>query len=171
MQGKLDLYHALVVTYIVFFFGTIFLFGMDLHPFNHHSQELTGKWVGERRFVWSSRTNFEMFIYLLMDAFGVIVFFFWFLYLAIDIRTFGSQPSCNDLVNFVLFFATVRATVTWLRVMTIVFLAVTTPLCLFLLGFLIIAPSEWTQACTNALQKVYDRIPRLGVVRYVIGIP
>jgi hypothetical protein len=55
---------------------------MYLPLFNHRSQELTGKRVGQRRFVWFTRDNFPMFIYFLMHAFGVIVFFIWFLYAA-----------------------------------------------------------------------------------------
>jgi hypothetical protein len=130
VQGKLDLYHAIVVTHILFFFDFIFPCGMYLRPFNHHSQELTGKKAAERRFIWSRRTNFQMFIYLLMHAFGVIVIFIWILYSAIDGSKFGSQPSCNDRVKIVFFFVPVKATVTWLRVMMIVFFAVTIPLSL-----------------------------------------
>ena len=112
-----------------------------------------------------------MFIYLLMHAFGVIVFLIWFMYAAIDGSNFGSQPSCNHLVYFVLFFVNIRATATWFRVVMIIFFAVAIPVLLLLLGFLIIAPARWMQACTDRLQKLYDRNPRLVLVRYVVGIP
>ena len=157
--------------YILFFFNIVFLFGMYLLLSNHHSQELTRKRVGQRKFVWSSQHNFQIFIYLLMHAFGVIVFFIWFLYAAIDGNKFGSQPACNHAVNFVLFFSDVRATATWFRVLMIVFFAGAIPLFLLLLGFLILAPARWTQKCTDALDNLFERNPRLGVVRYVIGIP
>lgn len=71
--------------YMLFFFQyRLSVRYVFLRPFNLHSQELTVKRVGERKFVWSNQTNFQMFIYLLMHAFGVIVFFIWFLYAAID---------------------------------------------------------------------------------------
>ena len=173
LQTKLDLYHAIVVMYILFFFNIVFLFGTYLLSFNHHSQELTGKRVGQRKFVWSavSQDDFQIFIYLLMHTFGVIVFFIWFLYAAIDGNKFGSQPSCNHLVNFVLFFANVRATVTWFRVMIIVFLSCAIPMLLLFLGFLILAPARWTDACTNTVQNLFNRNPKLGVVRYLLGVP
>ena len=106
-----------------------------------------------------------------MHFFGVVVFFGWFMYTAIDGSNFGSQPSCNDRVNFVLLFNTIRATVTWFRVTMIVYYGVTLPLFLLYLGFLIIAPAQRTKECTDALQRVYDRYPRIGVFRYLIGIP
>ena len=157
--------------YILFFFNIAFLFGMYLRLFIYHSQELNGKRVGQRRFVWDSQNNFQIFIYLLMHAFGVIMFFIWFLYAAINGNNFGSQPSCNHFINFVLFFASIRATVTWFRVLMIIFFSGAIPIFLLLLFFLILAPAKWTKACTDALDELFDKNPRLGVVRYVIGIP
>jgi hypothetical protein len=93
------------------------------------------------------------------------------LYAALDGNNFGSQPSCNHLVNFVVYFSNIRATVTWFRVLMIVFFSGAIPLFVLLLGFLILAPRSWTEKCTNKLQNVFDRNPRLGLVRYVIGIP
>jgi hypothetical protein len=175
-EGKLDLYHAIIVMYIIFFLNVVFWFGMYLHLFNHHSQELTGKWVGERRFIWdvkSKQTQLQMTLYLLVHASGIIVYFVWFLYIAIDGSKFGSKSSCNHQVYFVLFFASVRATVTWLRVMMIVFFAIKIPVGLFLLSLLIFAHT-WADALINARKNVFDRrIPdnKLWLVRYVIGIP
>lgn len=157
--------------YILFFFNVVFLFGMYLDPFNHHSQEFTGKRVGERKFVWSSQDNFQIFIYLLLHAFGVTVFFIWFLYVAINGNNFGSQPSCNHLVDFVLFFSHIRATVTWFRILMIVFFSGAIPFFMLILFFLILAPVTWTKACTDRLQKLFDSNRRLWLVRYVIGIP
>jgi hypothetical protein len=144
---------------------------MYLDPFNHHSQEFTGKRVGERKFVWSSQDDFQIFIYLLLHAFGVTVFFIWFLYVAINGNNFGSQPSCNHLVDFVLFFSHIRATVTWFRILMIVFFSGAIPLFMLILFFLILAPVAWTKACTDRLQKLFDSNPRLWLIRYVIGIP
>jgi len=112
-----------------------------------------------------------MFIYLLMHAFGVIVFLIWFLYAWFAGSKFGSQPSCNDLVNFVLFFTSIRATVTWLRVIMIMLFIIATPFFFLMLCFLILAPVSWTTACTKALQRLFDKNPRLGLIRYVVGVP
>jgi hypothetical protein len=108
----------------------------------------------------------------MMHVFGVIVFLIWFLYVMIDGKKFGSQPSCNHLVNFVLFFSDVRATATWFKVMMIVFfVGAIIPFFVLVLGFLILAPDRWTQRCADALDNIYKRNPWLLVVRYVIGIP
>lgn len=121
MQGKLDLYHAIFLMYILFILNFVLVFG-------------------ERKFVWSGQTNFQMFIYLLMHTFSVIVFFIWFLYAQIDGGKFGSQPSCNHLVIFVYSFINFRATATWFRVILVVTFAVVIPFFLLLLGFLLLAP-------------------------------
>jgi hypothetical protein len=112
-----------------------------------------------------------MFTYLLMHACGSIIFFIWLLYAEIDGSKFGYHPSCNHLVILVLLYTNIRAAVTWFRVVMIICFAGGIPFLLLLLGFLILAPARWEQACTNALQKVFYRYPRLRLVRYVIGIP
>jgi hypothetical protein len=112
-----------------------------------------------------------MLIYLLMHAFGVIVFFIWFLYVAIDGRKFGPQSSCNHFIKFVLFFVNVRATVTWFRVLMIVFFSGAVPFILLVLGFLILASDKTKEKCAKELQKLFNKHPRLWLVRYVLGTP
>jgi len=152
VQGKLDLYHALLVMCIMTSFNAAFLFGV-------------------REFVWNSHDDFPIFIFLLAHAFGVTVFVFWLLYVAINGSKFGSYPSCNDYVNFVVFFSNIRATVTWFRVAMIVFYAIAIPFKMLHLGFLILAPPRWKERCKKALKKLFARNHRLRVIRYVIGIP
>jgi hypothetical protein len=53
------------------------------------------------------------------------VFTIWLLYVWIKDSNFGSQPSCNNLVKYVLFFVDVRATATWLRVLFLLYLVIT----------------------------------------------
>jgi hypothetical protein len=168
----------MVVMYILFFFNIVFLFGMYMRPFNLHSQELTGKRVGQRKFVWDwqwggrdNQKKFEIFLYLLMHAFGVLVFFIWFLYAAVNGNRFGSQPPCNHLVVFVLFFFDVRATVTWFRIMMILFFSGAIPLLLLFLIFLILARARLTKAITDSVEDLFNNHPKLGRARYVIGIP
>lgn len=170
VQGRLDLYHAIVLIYILIFLIFVIMFGMYLRPFNHHSQELTGKRVGERLFAWPSQTNFQMLIYLLMHAFCFILFSIWLWYVAIDGSRFGSQPSCNYLVKIAFFSTNIKTTEKWFKVTRVVAFALVIPFFSWLLGLLIIAPTRSTQA-SNALQKVFYRYPRLRLVRYVIGIP
>ena len=55
-----------------------------------------------------------------------VVFAVWLLYVWIKDIDFGSQPSCNHLVKYVIFFADVRATATWLRVLLICYLVIST---------------------------------------------
>ena len=88
----MGLYHAIATMINLFFLNLVFLFGMYLRPLDQHSQELTGKSIGERRFVLSIVVKLlaQMFIYLLTHAFGIIVFFIWLLYYAIDGSEFGS---------------------------------------------------------------------------------
>lgn len=173
IQGKLDLYHAVVVANILFYFHIVFLFGTYMRPFNHRSQEFD-RGLGERRFLWSSRTsqsNFQIFIYLLMHTFGVIVFLIWFLYVEINANTFGSQPSCNHYVVDFAYFAKVRATVTWFRVMMIVLTYCGIFLLLLILGCLMFSPPSWKKACGDTLQRVFEENPHLWLIRYLIGIP
>lgn len=112
-----------------------------------------------------------MVTYRLMHAFGAITFFIWFLYVAIDGNKFGSQSSCNHLVEFVLIFRNVKVTEKWFRVMMVVFFVGATPPFLLLFGFLILDLAQCIKACTNSLQNVFGESPKLGLVRYVIGIP
>jgi hypothetical protein len=61
-----------------------------------------------------------MKLFVLLQTFTSMVCSGWYLYMWIKDSNFGSQPSCNHLVKYVLFFVDVRVTTTWLRVMFIV---------------------------------------------------
>jgi len=130
------------------------------------------KRAGQRKFVWYSDTDFQMFLYLLMHAFGVVVFLIWFLYVAISGPKFGSQPNCNDRVKFaVLYVFNVRATVPWFRALMIAFFVVVIPFFLMILGFFIIAPARLMKACERRIENVLKKYSWLGVFRYVFGFP
>jgi hypothetical protein len=57
-----------------------------------------------------------------IQTFTTVMFTIWLLYVWIKDSHFGSQPQCNHLVKYVFFFANVRATETWLRVLFIIYL-------------------------------------------------
>jgi len=125
MQRQLDLYHAIFVMQIIFSLDFVYAHG-------------------QRRFIRSEsdepserdlRVRMKLFIGI--QAFSTAVFTVWLLYVWIKDSDFGSQPECNHLVKYVLLFADVRATVTWLRVLFIMYLIVNACTLLFRFGVII----------------------------------
>jgi hypothetical protein len=55
---------------------------------------------------------------------SVIAFTGWALYVWVHVKTYGSQPECNDQIKYVIMFITVRATVPWLRILWIAALVI-----------------------------------------------
>ena len=66
-----------------------------------------------------------------------MVFTVWLLYVWIKGSNFGSQKACNHLVKYVLLFIDIRATVTWLRVLFIMYLVITACTLLFNFGVIV----------------------------------
>ena len=60
----------------------------------------------------------------------MLIFPVWSLYVWIKDSRFGSQQECNHLVKYVIFFASVRATINWLRILIIIVLSLTIFMCL-----------------------------------------
>jgi hypothetical protein len=54
-----------------------------------------------------------------VQMFSTAVFTVWVLYVWARNTHFGSQPECNHVVKYVVFFASVHATATWLRILFI----------------------------------------------------
>jgi hypothetical protein len=75
-----------------------------------------------------------MKIFIGVQILTTVVFTVWLLYAWIKDIDFGSQPSCNHLVKYVIFFADVRATATWLRVVFIMYLVISACMLLFRFG-------------------------------------
>jgi hypothetical protein len=75
-----------------------------------------------------------MKIFIGVQTFTTVVFTVWLLYVWIKGVDFGSQPACNHLVKYVLVFADVRATATWLRVLFIMNLIITACMLSFRFG-------------------------------------
>ncbi|KAI9510546.1 hypothetical protein F5148DRAFT_1281828 [Russula earlei] len=104
LQGQLDLYHAVVVTQIVFSLNLFYIYAL-------------------KRFFISSGRDYRMRIFIKVQVFSTLTFTIWSLFVWIKDSDFGSQPECNYLVKYVFFFVTVRATVGWLRILLIVSLS------------------------------------------------
>ncbi|KAI0287344.1 hypothetical protein BC826DRAFT_1108519 [Russula brevipes] len=117
LQGQLDLYHAIFVMQITFSLNIVYTYG-------------------QRRFIQSSSRDFRMKIFITIQMFSTMIFTVWLLYVWVKDSDFGSQPECNHLVKYVLFFANVKATVTWLRVLFIIYLVLTA--CALLFTFAVI---------------------------------
>jgi len=85
LQEQLDLYHAIFVMQIIFSLNFVYSYG-------------------QRRFIRSSGQNLRMKIFIAVQTFSTVVFTIWLLYVWIKDSSFGSQPECNHLVKYVLFF-------------------------------------------------------------------
>jgi hypothetical protein len=97
-----------------------------------------------------------MKIFIWVQKFTTVVFTVWLLYVWIKDVDFGSQPSCNHFVKYVLFFASVRATATWLRVLFITNLVITACALLFSLGVMVSAYVKQLRT-----QK-YEKLPNVA---------
>ena len=76
----------------------------------------------------------------------LVIFIPWSLYVWIKDSQFGSQPECNNLIKYVVLFINVRATVGWLRIMSIVGLTTGALSSLIGLGAMLIARKDPTAA-------------------------
>ena len=83
-----------------------------------------------------------------------MVFTVWFLYVWIKGSNFGSHQECNHLVEYVLLLINIRVTVTWLRILFIVYLVIAT--CVLLLNFGVIVSAHMKQLRTDIYEKLPD---------------
>ena len=86
-----------------------------------------------------------------------MVFTVWLLYVWIKGSNFGSQKACNHLVKYALLFIDIRATVTWLRVLFIIYLVITACALLFNFGVIISAHMKRLRA------NIYRKLPGIKV--------
>ena len=85
-----------------------------------------------------------------------MVFTGWLLYVWIKGSDFGSQQACNHLVKYVLLFIDIRATVTWLRALFIMYLVITAFALLFKFG--VIVSNHMKQLRADIYEKLPDII-------------
>jgi len=93
-----------------------------------------------------------MKIFITIQTFSTVVFTVWLLYVWIEDSNFGSQPGCNHLVKYVLLFATVKVTMTWLRVLFIIYLVINACTLLFRFGVILSVYME------NLRKDIHDKV-------------
>jgi hypothetical protein len=92
-------------------------------------------------------------VFIGVQTFTTVVFTVWLLYVWIKGSNFGSQQACNHLVKYVLLFIDIRATVTWLRVLFIMYLVITACALLFNFGVIVSAHMKRLRA------NIYEKLP------------
>ena len=101
--------------------------------------------AGMRRFSRSiatatgSRNVLRAVLLVSIQMFSTAVFTIWLLYVWAQNSRFGSQPECNHVVKYVIFFASVHATATWLRAFFIVGIVFAACSLLFWFGTIIVS--------------------------------
>ena len=101
--------------------------------------------------------------FITIQTFSTVVFTVWLLYVWIKDSNFGSQPQCNHLVKYVLLFADVKVTMTWLRVLFIIYLVINACTLLFRFGVIL---SVYMENLHNDFHdKVRNVVTRPGAER------
>lgn len=136
IEKQLDLYHAIFVMQIIFSLNFVYGYGHRLYR--------------------SNQTDFRLKFFIEVQTFTTVVFTGWLLYVWVKGSNFGSQQACNHLVKYVLLFIDIRATVTWLRVLFIVYLVITAFALLFKFG--VIVSTHMTQLRADIYEKLPDII-------------
>ena len=159
IQKQLDLYHAIFVMQIIFSLDFVYAYGMAGVLFGRHSRNADGVGdTGQRRFIRSSERDFRMKVFISVQTFSTVIFTVWLLYVWIKDSNFGSKPQCNHLVKYVLLFANVRVTVTWLRVLFIIYLVINAWTLLFRFGVILSVVIE------NLRKYIKDKVRNVVVL-------
>jgi len=104
-----------------------------------------------------------MKIFIGVQTLTTVVFTVWLLYVWTKGSSFGSQPTCNHLVKYVLFFANGRATVSWLRVLFIMNLVITACMLLFRFGAILsVHMEQLRKKIHNKRKEVFRVVVRAG---------
>jgi hypothetical protein len=111
--------------------------------------------AGQRLYRYN-QTDFRLKVFIGVQTFTTVVFTVWLLYVWIKGSNFGSQQACNHLVKYVLLFIDIRATVTWLRVLFIMYLVITA--CALLFNFGVIVSAHMKQLREDIYEKLPDII-------------
>jgi hypothetical protein len=153
---------------IIFSFNFVYAYGMLCICSSINFETLTRKWggIGQRRFIRSNQNDFRMKIFIGFQTLTYVVFTVWLLYVWIKGSDFGSQPACNNLVKYVLFFANVRATATWLRVLFIMNLVMTACSLSFRFGAIL---SEHMAQLRKEIHKLTHKLTKRTKVWHVVA--
>ncbi|KAH9066802.1 hypothetical protein EDB87DRAFT_1573690 [Lactarius vividus] len=157
IQKQLDLYHAIFVSQVLICLVILHLYGVALAPLGNCYIVLTrdGK-TGAKRYITrrdspdsEPSSKFKWNITIAFQVLQVLIFVPWVLYIWVKDSRFGSQPECNHFVKYVFFFATVRATVSWLRILVFISLA----LCAVALVFVLVMALKLQQYLNDLFQR------------------
>jgi hypothetical protein len=96
-------------------------------------------------------------VFIWVQTFTTVVSTVWLLYVWVEGSNFGSQQACNHLVKYVLLFIDIRATVTWLRVLFIMYLVITA--CALLFNFAGLVSAHMMQLRAD----IYEKLPDISV--------
>jgi hypothetical protein len=103
-----------------------------------------------------------------IQLFTTMVFTIWLLYVWIKDSHFGSQPECNNLVKYVFFFVSIRATTTWIRVGFIIYLCLSSGAGCILIILFYMDDSPERQKMRARLGEGDNRLPDV-YVRIIFG--
>jgi len=158
-QGKMDLYHALFVMQIIFSLNWVYSYGMFSACSIIVLESLVMyEDVGMRRFAPSSESEknekVHYWIIVVIQKITTLMFTIWLLYVWINDRSFGSLPQCNHLVKYVILFVKVPATATWIRVLFIIYLALSA--CFLLFGAILVRALKepWDATSTKTAHHI-----------------
>jgi hypothetical protein len=141
-------------------------YGLSLFDAIVIGQLITIKIAGILRYPQTISTYISFAVFVSMT----VAFQFW---VWSHVDTFGSQPQCNDFTVFVFFGHNVRATVTWLKIITLItasFAAVAALQSVFMLMKIILTLKEYL----NRGQEEHEIAPgpinfgQLGTIIYLI---
>ena len=131
IQGQLDLYHAVFVVHLLACLSGFQVYGMTCIPLGIYRVLIREENTGMFRFVSAPRFDLKLKITLAVQLCQFLLIFpVWSLYVWIKDSRFGPQPECNHLVKYVIVFVSVRATINWLRILTITMLSLSIFTCL-----------------------------------------
>jgi hypothetical protein len=120
-----------------------------------------------------SRNALRAVLLVSIQMFSTAVFTIWLLYVWAQNSRFGSLPECNHVVKYVLLFASVQATATWLRAFFIV--GIVFAACSLLLGFGTIIVSLKTKPSEEqrpgASNEKGDDTGRMSIYRQFLTLP
>jgi hypothetical protein len=121
IQNRLDLFHAIFVTYVTYHLALIVYFSGALTRFSSTLVYSRDAYAGVFR--W---TLTHIRLGAVIQIMTVVVYLSWSVYVAASAKTFGSTPQCNTRVKYIFFFLdhSVSTTTPWWRKFWIISLCV-----------------------------------------------
>jgi hypothetical protein len=121
IQKRLDLFHAIFVTFVTYYLALIVYFSGALPRVSSTLVYSRDAYAGVFR--WTLR---HIRLGAVVQIMTVVVYLSWSIYVTASVTTFGSTPQCNSRVKYVFFFLdhSISATTPWWRKFWIISLCV-----------------------------------------------